>query len=88
MRLDIYLAKAHILKSRSLAKDAVDAGMIYINSRTAKAASSVKTEDIIEIDIPRFYKKIRILAIPPKNIKKEAVAGLYQLLEDRKKELL
>jgi ribosomal 50S subunit-recycling heat shock protein len=87
MRLDIYLASARILKTRSLVKSAVDENMVYLNGRQAKAAASIKIGDIIEVDTPRFYKKIRVLAMPTKNLPKTLAAGLYENLEERKKEL-
>jgi ribosomal 50S subunit-recycling heat shock protein len=87
MRLDIYLAQARILKSRSLVKTAIDEGMIFLNGQRAKAAANIKIDDIIEVDIPRFYKKIKILALPGKNMRKAEASELYESLEDRKKEL-
>jgi ribosomal 50S subunit-recycling heat shock protein len=87
MRLDIYLASARILKSRSLVKSAVDENMVYLNGRPAKAAANIKIDDIIEVDTPRFYKKIKVLAIPPKNMPKAMASTLYENLEERKKEL-
>ncbi|NLI16336.1 MAG: RNA-binding S4 domain-containing protein [candidate division Zixibacteria bacterium] len=87
MRLDVYLASARILKTRSLVKSAVDEKMVYLNGRLAKAAASVKVDDIIEVDTPRFYKKIKVLTMPVKNMPKSKAAELYENLEERKKEL-
>jgi ribosomal 50S subunit-recycling heat shock protein len=88
MRLDKYLSTVKVLKSRTLVKLAADEGMIYLNGKKAKASSEIKPGDIIEIDIPRFYKKFKVLALPPKNLKKSEAAQFHQLLEDRKKELI
>jgi ribosomal 50S subunit-recycling heat shock protein len=87
MRLDIYLASARILKSRSLVKSAVDENMVYLNGRTAKAAANIKIDDIIEVDTPRLYKKIKVLAMPSKNMPKAMASNIYENLEERKKEL-
>lgn len=88
MRLDKFLSYARILKTRSLVKIAADEGMVYINGHIAKPSATVRPGDIIEVDIPRFYKKIRVLAIPGKNLKKSEASGLYNLLEERKKDLI
>jgi ribosomal 50S subunit-recycling heat shock protein len=88
MRLDKYIAIARLLKSRSLVKTAADEGMVFLNGIVAKPAADVKINDIIEIDIPRFYKKVKVIAMPPKNLKKSEAAGLYESLEERKKELI
>ena len=87
MRIDIYLASARVLKTRSMVKSAVDENMGYLNGRPSKAAANIKIDDIIEVDTPRFYKKIRVIAIPAKNMRKAESANLYESLEDRKKEL-
>jgi ribosomal 50S subunit-recycling heat shock protein len=88
MRLDKYVAIARILKTRSLVKTAADEGMVFLNGIVAKPAAEVRPGDIIEVDIPRFYKKIKVIAMPPKNLKKSDAAGLYETLEERKKELI
>ena len=87
MRLDKYLSIARILKSRSLVKTAADEGMIFLNGGNAKPASEIKINDVIEVDIPRFYIKIRVIAMPPKNMRKTEASSLYESLEERKKEL-
>jgi ribosomal 50S subunit-recycling heat shock protein len=88
MRLDIFIANTRILKSRSLVKDAMDAGMVYVDGRNAKPAHDIKMGDIIEIDTLRFYIKIKALAYPSKNMKKSDAATLYEVLEHRKKDLI
>lgn len=88
MRLDKYLSYARILKTRSLVKTAADGGMVYINGHRAKPSSTVRLDDVIEVDIPRFYKKVRVVALPHKNLKKSEVSGLFELLEERIKELI
>jgi ribosomal 50S subunit-recycling heat shock protein len=87
MRLDVYLASARVLKTRSLVKSAVDENMVYLNGRSAKAAANIKIDDIIEVDTPRFYKKIKVLAMPVKNMPKAMASTLFENLEERKKEL-
>jgi ribosome-associated heat shock protein Hsp15 len=88
MRLDIYIAHTRVLKSRSLVKDAMDAGMVYLNGHKAKPAAVINLGDVIELDTPRFYKKIKAVAYPSKNMKKAEAATLFTLLEERKKELI
>ena len=88
MRLDKYIAAARLLKSRSMVKMAADEGMVFLNSSRAKPASLVKIGDIIEVDTPRFYRKIKVVDFPPKNMRKAEAVNLYENLEERKKELI
>lgn len=69
-------------------KTAADEAMVFHNGKKAKPSAIVKPGDIIEVDIPRFYKKLKILELPPKNMKKSNAVNLYKLLEERKKELI
>jgi len=87
MRLDKFIAVARLLKTRSLVKTATDEGMVFINSHRAKPAAIVRLGDIIEVDTPRFYKKIKVVDLPPKNMRKTEAVNLYELLEERVKEL-
>ncbi len=88
MRLDVFLAKARILKTRSLVKIAIDEGMVFINGLQAKPASTVKIGHIIEVDIPRFYLKLKVVSLPSKNLKKSEARSLFETLESRRKELI
>ena len=87
MRLDKFIAVARLLKTRSLVKTATDEGMVFINSHRAKPAALVRLGDVIEIDTPRFYKKIRVIDLPLKNVRKSEAVNLHELLEERVKEL-
>ena len=49
MRLDKYLKVSRLIKRRTVANEACDAGRVMVNSRVAKASQDVKVGDIIEI---------------------------------------
>ena len=53
MRLDKYLKVSRLIKRRTVANEACDAGRVMINGKTAKAGTDVKVGDVIEI----WYKK-------------------------------
>ena len=54
MRLDKFLKVSRLIKRRTVANEACDAGRVLINGRTAKASAAVKAGDVIEI---QFGKK-------------------------------
>lgn len=54
MRLDKYLKVSRLIKRRTVANDACDAGRISVNGKPAKASYDVKVGDVIEI---RFGEK-------------------------------
>lgn len=49
MRLDKYLKVSRIIKRRTVANEACDAGRITVNGKVARASYDVKVDDIIEI---------------------------------------
>ena len=49
MRLDKFLKVSRLIKRRTVANEACDAGRVSVNGQTAKASVKVKPGDIIEI---------------------------------------
>ena len=49
MRLDKYLKVSRIIKRRSVAKEVIDNGFIFINDKKAKASSEIKVGDTISL---------------------------------------
>lgn len=86
MRLDRFLSVARLFKSRSLAAEAIGASMVFIENLAAKPSREIRIGMIIEIDTPRFYKKLEILAIPHNNFSKRDASSLYKIIEERIKD--
>ena len=49
MRLDKYLKVSRIIKRRSVAKEVIDNGYVFINEKKAKASSEIKVGDTISL---------------------------------------
>ena len=49
MRLDKFLKVSRLIKRRTVANEACDAGRVMVNGKPAKASVNVKVGDIIEI---------------------------------------
>ena len=49
MRLDKYLKVSRLIKRRTVANEACDAGRVQVNGRVVKAGYEVKTGDVIAI---------------------------------------
>lgn len=72
MRLDKYLKVSRIIKRRTVANEACDAGRVMVNNKIAKASVDVKIGDIIEIAFGQKSVKIRVLNIQDTSKKDEA----------------
>ncbi len=79
MRLDKYLKVSRIIKRRTVANDACDAGRVTVNGRLAKAGLEVKEGDVIEIRFGNNVTRAEITSIKEQVAKNEA-ALMYRLL--------
>lgn len=79
MRLDKFLKVSRIIKRRTVANEACDAGRVTVNGKTARASYDVKVGDIIEISFGTRDFKARVNAVS-ETVKKDDAVSLYELL--------
>lgn len=79
MRLDKFLKVSRIIKRRTIANEACDAGRVSVNGKVAKAAVEVKEGDLIEIKFGDKLTKLEILSVR-ETVKKEEAAQMYKSL--------
>jgi ribosomal 50S subunit-recycling heat shock protein len=79
MRLDKYLKVSRLIKRRTVANEACDAGRVKINDRVAKASVDVKAGDIIEIEFGNKNVKVRVTDVRD-TVKKEEAADMFEYL--------
>ena len=63
MRLDKYLKISRIIKRRTVANEACDAGRVVVNGKPARASYDVKIGDVIEVSLGSKPVKISVTAI-------------------------
>lgn len=63
MRLDKYLKITRLIKRRTIANEACDAGKISVNDKIARASYDVKVGDIIEINMGSKPLKVKVLNV-------------------------
>ena len=73
MRLDKFLKVSRLIKRRTVANEACDAGRVLVNDKPAKASVKVKPGDIIEIQFGTRTVKVEVLDIKDTTKKEEAV---------------
>ena len=79
MRLDKYLKVTRLIKRRTVANEACDAGRVTVNGKPAKASVNVKAGDIIEILFGQKTVKVEVLDIQD-TTKKEEAKDLFRYL--------
>lgn len=80
MRLDKYLKVSRLIKRRTVANEACDAGRIVVNGKVARASLEVKAGDIIEINMGARPLKVKVMQVS-EHVTKENAAGQYQVVE-------
>ena len=79
MRLDKYLKVSRLIKRRTVANEACDAGRVLINDRPAKASAQVKAGDVLEIQFGTRSVKVEVLNVQ-ETVEKEAAQEMYRYL--------
>ena len=79
MRLDKFLNVSRLIKRRTVANEACDAGRVLVNDKPAKASVKVKPGDIIEIQFGTRTVKVEVLDIKD-TTKKEEAGDLFKYL--------
>lgn len=79
MRLDKYLKVSRIIKRRTVANEACDAGRVIVNGKVARASYDVKVGDVIEIAFGTKNFKAQVTAVS-EVVKKDDAQSLYSLL--------
>lgn len=79
MRLDKYLKVSRLIKRRTIANEACDAGRVMVNDKPAKASANVKAGDTITIQFGNKVVKVEVLNVQ-ETVKKEEAAELFRYI--------
>ncbi|MCR5793006.1 MAG: RNA-binding S4 domain-containing protein [Lachnospiraceae bacterium] len=79
MRLDKFLKVSRLIKRRTVANEACDAGRVKVNDKVVKASYNVKADDIIEIEFGNKNVKVQVLDVA-ETVRKEEAKDMYKYL--------
>lgn len=82
MRLDVYLNKVCILRSRTLAKEACERGKVTVNGAPAKGSQQVRAGDRIALDLVVRRQEFEVVAVPTGNVPRRNAPDYYTVLRD------
>ncbi len=80
MRLDKYLKVSRLIKRRTVANEACDAGRVTVNGKVARASYDVKVDDVIEISFGTRNVKVAVTAVN-ETVRKDDASMLYKIIE-------
>ena len=79
MRLDKFLKVSRLIKRRTVANEACDAGRVLVNGKSAKASLNVKEGDVIEIEFGTRTVKVEVLDVQ-ETVRKDEAKDHYKYL--------
>ncbi len=77
MRLDKWLKLSRLIKRRTVANEACDAGRVTANGKVVKASYEVRPGDVLELRFGERVTKVKVLAAP-EVVGKADAGGLYE----------
>ena len=80
MRLDKFLKVSRLIKRRTVANEACDAGRVLVNGQPAQASRDVKEGDKIEIQFGQRTVNVEVLSTK-ETVKKEEAADMYKEID-------
>lgn len=79
MRLDKYLKVSRLIKRRTVANEACDAGKVLVNDKVARASYDVKVDDVILLNLGVRQLKVQVVSVQETVAKNDAPL-LYRVL--------
>ncbi len=79
MRLDKYLKVSRLIKRRTVANEACDAGRVLVNDKPAKASTAVKAGDTITIQFGNKEVRVEVLDVS-EVVRKEEAKEMYRYI--------
>ena len=79
MRLDKYLKVSRLIKRRTTANEACDAGRVLLNGKAARASAAVKAGGRIDIQFGTKTVSVEVLDVR-ETVRKEDTEQLYRFL--------
>ena len=80
MRLDKYLKVTRVIKRRTIANEACDAGRVTVNGKVARASYDIKVGDLVEITMGTRPIKFEVLSVA-EHTTKELASSHYKIIE-------
>jgi len=84
VRIDVFLHKVCLLRSRTLAGEACDRGRVRVNGAPVRASRLVHPGDEIAADFGSGLFEIEVLAVPEGNVARKDAPDYYRILRDER----
>lgn len=83
MRLDLFLKSSRLCLRRTVAQKMCDAGLVLVNGKVAKPATTVKAGDELTLRRRQRITTIRVLALPAaRQSSRSDAPSLYEITDE------
>ena len=82
MRLDKYLKVSRLIKRRTIANEACDAGRVLVNGKIARASYDVKVGDVLELQLGARSVQAKVTAVT-EVVRKEDAGLMYEIVAEQ-----
>ena len=82
MRLDKYLKVSRLIKRRTVANEACDAGRVLVNGKIARASYDVKVGDVLELQLGVRTVQAKVTAVT-EVVRKEDAGLMYEIVAEQ-----
>jgi ribosomal 50S subunit-recycling heat shock protein len=86
LRLDLFLKWSRIIPRRSLARATCDAGRVVVNGEIARAARSVRVDDVLDVALPTRDLRVRVRSLPGHPPSKTGATDMVEVLANGRRE--
>lgn len=84
MRLDVWLSKVCLLRSRSQAKSACRGGRVVADGKPLKESHELRGGEILTLSLPLRELRLEVLELPAGNVARRDAPDCYTILSDRR----
>ena len=81
MRLDKFLKVSRLIKRRTVANEACDAGKVLVNDKVARASYDVKIDDVISLNLGVRQLRVQVVSVQ-ETVAKNDAPMLYRILSE------
>ena len=85
-RLDVFLKNTGLIRQRSEAKRACDAGRVQVDGRAAKASHAVLVGCHIDLQLEDRVLALEVLDVPARPLSRRDRSGCYRLLHEESRD--
>jgi ribosomal 50S subunit-recycling heat shock protein len=84
LRIDVFLHKVCLMKSRSMAGEACRREKVRLNGEPARASRSVEAGATILLDLASGLLEIEVTQVPPGSVPRRDALNYYRIVRDER----